>query len=422
MDTTCAPDTRGWCMQERQDKGLRMKNKRIVFLGTHGQMNIGDELLLETFLNQLGRDNLYYVNSYDPQFTAEQLGTHFKAEVFHTATERAKLLRYLLGSDLLFFGGGSIIKELYASVGRGPYATLLMVLAIVTFTRQIARKPIVMSNIGVGPLQTARGRQLAGSILRQVTVLSVRDRKSYETCLGLGLTPECVQQVPDAVFVNPPEVFGVQPLTRSPAKAQAGGRPAPGGELKVALNLNYDIENPANWETFQANLADALRVLDRQYALEVHTLPMQSQFKAMHDARVLAEFRARIPEIDVHLHTVETHRDAAAIIDQCDVLLSERLHALVMAAILGKPFVGLLYDVKVAELVAGLQMQEYSLDINHPFEPLRLVELVECTLQHYPEVSCHLRARSTALRAELKDYFGGLTGRFTGQTSANRGS
>ncbi len=56
-----------------------MKNKRIVFLGTHGQMNIGDELLLETFLTQLGRDNHYYVNSYDPQFTGEQLRAQFQA-------------------------------------------------------------------------------------------------------------------------------------------------------------------------------------------------------------------------------------------------------------------------------------------------------------------------------------------------------
>jgi polysaccharide pyruvyl transferase WcaK-like protein len=94
-----------------------MRNKNIVFLGTHGQMNIGDELLLETFLTQLGAENRYFVNSYDPAFTAAQLGAHFHAEVFNTATERSKLLKYLWQADLLFFGGGSIIKELYASTG-----------------------------------------------------------------------------------------------------------------------------------------------------------------------------------------------------------------------------------------------------------------------------------------------------------------
>jgi polysaccharide pyruvyl transferase WcaK-like protein len=386
-----------------------MKNKRIVFLGTHGQMNIGDELLLETFLRQLGADNTYYVNSYDPQFTAAQLAAHFKAEVFNTATERTKLLAYLRRCDLLFFGGGSIIKELYASVGRNPYSTLLMVLAIVTYTRQVARRPIVMSNIGVGPLHTPRGRQLAGLILRQVHVLSVRDRKSYETCLQLGLSPQVVQRVPDAVFVNPPAIFG----GAGELGCERTGAPGTAGAVRLALNLNYDIENPANWETFQTNLADGLAALHVELAaggrrLEVHTLPMQAHFKAMHDGRVLEEFRARIPQIDVHVHQPRDHREAAAIIRGCDLLLAERLHALVMAAILGKPFVALMYDVKVRELVGGLGMEGYSLDINRPFEPLRLKELLECALVENGALGRRLAARSTALRGELDDYFGVL--------------
>ena len=381
-----------------------MQNKKIVFLGTHGQINVGDELLLETFLSQLGPTNRYFVNSYDPAFTAEQLGSRFQVDVFNTATERGKLLRYLQGCDLLFFGGGSIVKELYASVGRSPYATLMMVLAIVTFTRRVARKPIVMSNVGVGPLQTPRGKQLAGWIVRQVTVLSVRDRKSYDTCLGLGLAPDRVQLVPDAVFANAPAVFVDHPVA-APAVRSTGGK------LKLALNLNYDIQNPDNWETFQENLADGLRAINASQPLEIHTLPMQSTFKEMHDARVLAEFRTRIPEIDVHLHDVTTHHAAAAIIDQCDLLLSERLHALVMAAILAKPFVALMYDVKVSELVDGLGMNDFALDINHPFDPLALAHRVDTALARYAEISCHLAERSTTLRSELAHYFAALESR-----------
>ena len=379
-----------------------MKRKQIVFLGTHGQMNVGDELLLETFLSQLGAENDFYVNSYAPDFTASQLQPTYRAKVFDTARERGKLLRYLLGCDVLFFGGGSIIKELYATIGRGPYATLLMVLAIVTFARQIARKPIIMSNIGVGPLHTPRGKQLAGWILRQVSVLSVRDRKSYETCLALGLGSDRVQLVPDAVFVNPPKVFVEQVNISMHASTPAPTQP---GKLKIALNLNYDIENPANWETFQDNLAACLLAMNEERPLEIHLLPMQSQFKAMHDARVLDEFCPRIAPIETHKHVVVTHRDAAAVINQCDLLLSERLHALVMAAILGKPCVALIYDVKVKELMVGLEMSHYGIDINHPFDPQVLKGMIEQLLDEYATVSQHLTARSTALRQELDRYF-----------------
>ncbi len=375
-----------------------MRDKRILFLGTHGQFNIGDELLLETFLNQLGPDNRYFVNSYDPAFTAAQLSPRYQVEVFHTAGERSRFLRYLWTCDLVFFGGGSIIKELYASVGRNPYSTLLMVLLTVTFARRVARKPIVMSNIGVGPLRTARGKQLAGWILGQVNVLSVRDATSYQTCLALGLPENRVRQVPDAVFVNPPTFFVDQP-----------GAPLPASDrLRVALNLNYDIENPANWETFLQNLEDGLRALHRVRPLEIHALPMQSQFKAHDDWKVLTEFRQRIPEIDVVLHRPETYQAAAAIIAGCDMLLSERLHAIVMAATLGKPFVALMYDVKVRELVSSLGMEAYAFDINHPFDPLALQRCIETLQQESAVVQTHLVQRSGTLRRELETYFQAL--------------
>jgi len=372
-----------------------MKQKRIVFLGTHGQANIGDELLLETFLGQLGEEHQYFVNSYDPTFTAAQLRPRFQVEVFHTATERGRFLRYLLGCDVLIFGGGSIIKELYASVGRSRYSTLLMVLLPVTFTRWIARKPIVMSNIGVGPIQSGWGERLAGLILRQVNLLSVRDEKSYKTSRKLGLMENHVQLVPDAVFVTPPDQ-----LVAEPDKVLA---PAP--KLRVALNLNYNIENPANWENFMQSLEAGLRRLNATQPLEIHALPMQSQFNPENDWKTLAAFQTRIPEIEFHLHRPETFREAAALIASCDVLLAERLHALVMAAILGKPFLALMYDVKVRELVSGLGMNDYALDINHPFAPEAIQQRVECLQRETSAVRSQLLQQSEQRRAELTLYF-----------------
>ncbi len=59
-----------------------------------------------------------------------------------------------------------------------------------------------------------RGHQLARWILHQVDVVTVRDEKSYETCRRLGVPPERLQLVPDAVFANPPSVFLMVRQTR----------------------------------------------------------------------------------------------------------------------------------------------------------------------------------------------------------------
>jgi polysaccharide pyruvyl transferase CsaB len=380
-----------------------MKPKNILFLGTHGQHNIGDELLLETFLTQLGSENRYFVNSYDTAFTEAQLRQRFQVEVFHTTAEPLRFLRYLLSADLVFFGGGSIIKELYASVGRSRYSTLLMILLTVTFARQIARKPVIMSNIGVGPIKTTWGQRISALILKQVDLLSVRDETSYQTCLALGLDAEQVHQIPDVVFVNDAQALMGGPdentITPSSSALIEDARPS-----RVALNLNFDIENPANWETFLQNLEDGLRALNDRQPLEIHALPMQSKFKAEDDLKVLTAFRQRIPEIDMHLHRPETFQEVTAIISECDLLISERLHAIVIAAILGTPCLALTYDVKVRELVSTLDIREHALEINQPFDSERFTEQADSLLQAPATASHHLIQRTTTLRSEMDAY------------------
>lgn len=372
----------------------KVGNMKILFLGTHGQFNLGDELLLETFVSQLGGEHRYAVNSYDPAFTRDMLRPKFDIEAFHTTRELPRFLKHLLTSRVVFFGGGSIIKELYASVGRNPYSTLLMILATVTFAKQIARKKVVMSNIGVGPLMTPRGEMLARWILKQVDFLSVRDEKSHRTTLKLGLSPLKVNLVPDAVFANPPEVFVPHP------------KPLPRSEkTRIALNLNYDIEKPEAWEPFLENLAGSLKQINAETPLEIHALPMQSKFKANDDLSVLKGFAERIPEIPFIVHDPQTAQEAAEIIAGVDVVLAERLHTLVISSILGKPFYGLVYDVKVQELVDYLGMQEYSRNINQPFITEELTAGIRSVFTAREQISAHLVDRSANLRMKLSRYF-----------------
>lgn len=378
-------------------------SRNIVFLGTHGQYNIGDELLLDTFLTQLGAQHRYVVNSYDPSFTAAQLAGRFTVEVIDTAGGRVQLLRKLMRCDLLCFGGGSIIKELYASTGRNRYSTLLMILAIVFFTRRIARKPIAMFNVGVGPLLTRQGHRLARMILANVDELTVRDERSVRTCRAIGIDAVLV---PDAVFsVDPATLVGraTEPSAGSgQQRREPGRRDAP---LRVALNLNFDIENPENWELFLSRLAEALDGLHARYPIEVHALPMQAGFKRNDDAEILDGFAARVPSITMVRHELATHVDAARLIESCDLVLSERLHAIVMASILGVPSLALAYDVKVVELASRLGLAPWTIDINVPFASDDVIERVVDLIENREAVSERVRERSAELGDDARTAF-----------------
>ncbi|MGB7362350.1 MAG: polysaccharide pyruvyl transferase family protein [Rhodococcus sp. (in: high G+C Gram-positive bacteria)] len=369
-------------------------SRRIVFLGTHGQYNIGDELLLDTFLTQLGSQHHYVVNSYDPEFTRAQLAGRFTVDVIDTAGDRRRLLQELFRCDLLCFGGGSIIKELYASTGRNRYATLLMILAIVTFTHRIARKPITMLNVGVGPVRTPHGRRLARMILSQVDQVTVRDQKSFALCSSIGITPV---RATDAVFSADAESLRGEPVRRS--------LPTEASPIRVALNLNFDIENPDNWEFFLERLAAALQRVHDRHSIELHALPMQAGFKEHDDAEVLDAFATRVPSITYVKHRLVSPADAARLIEGCDVLVSERLHAIVMASILGVPSFVLAYDVKVRELASMLGLVPWSVDINEPFDADDVGDRIIALIEQRETVAAEVGKHSSELGEEARRNF-----------------
>lgn len=381
---------------------MSTQGRDIVFLGTHGQYNIGDELLLDTFLTQLGPQHRYVVNSYDPQFTREQLAGRFEVEVIDTAKDRRALLGALRRCDLLVFGGGSIIKELYASTGRNRYATLLMILAIVTFTRRVVRKPIAMLNVGVGPLRSPRGLRLAKLILSQVDLLTVRDERSVATCRSIGVPAVAAT---DAVFsVDREFLLGASqpPTEQLTPDDETGEDPR---RVRVALNLNYDIENPDSWEQFQAQLATCLEQLDGQCPIEVHALPMQAGFKENDDVKVIDAFMARLPSVPFVRHDLTSHRDAARLLASCDIVVSERLHAIVMAAILGVPSLVLAYDVKVRELAKMLGVEPWCVDINQPFDVDDVRERLVRLIAQRTAVGGQVESRSAELREQARANF-----------------
>ena len=373
--------------------------RRILLLGTHGQANIGDELLLTTFLQQLGHEHRYVVNSYDPERTHAQFEADVDIEVIATTGDRWRLLRHLVSCDAVVFGGGSIVKELYKSVGRWRYATLVMVLAIVVVARA-ARRPVLLCGVGVGPIDTRLGRFLAAIIVRAASLVSVRDTTSFDTCLSIGGRPDRVVCIPDPAFVNRSDAFLADtPLIDMPADADGSGR------VRIALNLNRDIANGDRWDDVLAELTQTFELVAERIPIEIHALPMQSEFKEHDDATMLRAFLAGHPDWNpVHHHTGD-HRDVAAIIAGCDIVVSERFHAIVVAAILGRPTIGLLYDVKVAELADQLGIDDRSVDINAPFDPAALADVIVDAAARGADEGLRLGLHADAYRAELDDHF-----------------
>lgn len=270
--------------------------------GYFGAGNLGDEALLAGLalgLRARGVQRLQ-VLSLDPRATQAAYGL--------PAHHRLRgLPRALFINDVLVSGGGDLLQD--ATSAR----SLRYYLGVIRAARALRRRVVVYGQ-SLGPLSAA-GRRRTARALRGLP-LGLRDAPSLALAEELGLT---ARPVLDAALSLPPPVAGSRDAL---VLVPRGSAPA-ATEVLLALG--------------QAALARGLAV---------EALVCQRS----QDAREVARLAAGLPG----LRNLPTEQPEAALASLAGarLVVSVRLHGLVLATVAGVPHLGLSYDPKVAGFAA----------------------------------------------------------------------
>jgi len=334
------------------------KLKTILLLGTHGQKNLGDDLLLETFLRGLSQNVKtplkFIINSYDVSEIIEKYASSFFIDVFHTTKEMYRLPFLVFKSDVVIFAGGSILKELFDSTLRRRSSSLLMVFGVVCIVKLMG-KPIILSHIGVSNLEHRFPRFIAGSILRLVNKISFRDNDSLELSksiyrnVGLKSTT-----VPDIVFALP-RINGndfIRRITTGYNKRI----------IRIGLNLNATIEDKNRWSDFVSEIELLFKKLNEKIKFEIICIPFQIGFLKNNDSEVLKNLANKLSKqlIPVKIVSPTSFDEAYNILNNLDVFIVERFHGIILSLLTDTPFFTLIYDPKSLSLVTSLNTLKSS--------------------------------------------------------------
>ncbi|MDD4409349.1 MAG: polysaccharide pyruvyl transferase family protein [Candidatus Pacebacteria bacterium] len=369
---------------------------KVLLIGTHGQNNIGDELLLETFLFQLRKiDNIsFFVNSYQPQKTRED----FKVKTFHTLNEKHKLLFYIFDCDLLFFAGGSIVKELYSDYGRDRYSVLNILILLIIFTKRIGRKKIILSNVGIGPLNTEKGFKKSSYILESVDFVSVRDSSSLS--FGEQVNKKIqIEVVPDAVFSLDRVYFDLS------------GRNIDlfSGVNVIGLNLCRNIAKPEVWDYFILEMMKVvIGLYKKNNMIRIVGIPMQFDYSC-DDYETLSLFRDKIkneiPDINFEILVLRSAVDVARVINVVDLVIAERLHCSILSTIIHTPFIALEYDIKVKSYLSEINLEKSGFDISFDFNSENVLKRIEDISSNYSKERDYLKNISAKKKNKVDSYF-----------------
>ncbi|MEW6426157.1 MAG: polysaccharide pyruvyl transferase family protein [Bacillota bacterium] len=382
---------------------VRARPPRVAVSGYYGFGNLGDEAVLLAMLDalkkewaqrqkrhpgDLGGDLQVIVLSNDAVQTKKLCGVEAVSR-----WQIAEIYRVLRDADLLVSGGGSLLQDVTG------IKSLLYYLGVVWLALKL-KKPVVFYAQGIGPVRTLPGRFLVRKIANQARLIIVRDEQSAKDLADMGVAgPPVYVTVDAALGLSCAEInaqagreilarFGIRKTGGGTDKGPKGEIPAAGisgnvqkqagpetrhqqpraGIQKPDSTVYFPTSNLSpptsriagisvrNWPGFTKKERQAVaRVADKliNQGWQVVFLP----FHYPADVAVCREIAALMQKPAPVLEKNCTVEEMVSVMKCLDLLIGMRLHALIFAAILNVPLVGISYDPKIDRFLAQLHLK-----------------------------------------------------------------
>ncbi len=344
---------------------------RFLLSGYYGFGNLGDEALLQMIVEQLrARWPACAVDvlSGDPAATARAYGVD--------ATPRMDLARVrsaIEAADVVLSGGGGLLQNVTSLKSLLYYSGVIR-------SAIRAGKPTMVFAQSIGPLDFW-GRAMVRNFCKGLRAATVRDERSCS--LLRSLLPDVpVERTADPVFLFEP---GGEPLDLA-AEGLAGD------------DAPLVVVSVRKWQAADATaqaMANAVDHLAARYGARVAFLPLGGP----PDAEIATTIIRRCGSTPVLLPDYPLGQ-AAQVIGRASLVIGMRLHALVIAARLGVPFLALPYDPKVTALLEDLRYPAGPLFV--PGRPLPPGDEIARRLDDAWARRAELAAHLAGVRAEIE--------------------
>lgn len=296
--------------------------KNILLAGYYGFGNLGDEAILEMVLKQLleitDRDKITVLSSNKEE-------TSKKYDV-HTIDRNnvISIIKRLLNSDVLVFGGGSLLQDVTSK--RSIYYYLFLIRLA-----KLMRNKVIMLSQGIGPILNENNKKVTSSTLNKVDFITVRDRQSKEFLENIGVDKNIISLSADPV-IN----FRLEENLEKKYHEKK----------KVCFSLR-------NWKN--SDVSGKISYVAEKLIknnIECYFIP----FYYNEDMELINEIKENIGDGAICYKERLSTNEAYDIIKTMNLLVGVRLHSLIFAASAGVPFVAVSYDHKVDHFVESVSM------------------------------------------------------------------
>jgi len=307
---------------------LKSKKYDAIISGYYGFGNVGDDAMLGSIVDNLKLlkpDISILVLSKKPLETSRNfdVNTINRQDIFavYSAMKRAKLFIY---------GGGNIIQDSTST------RSLMFYLGAAWLAKKLKLKVMFYAN-GIGPINKFRNAEFSRKILNMVDVITVRERLSLNELKKMGITKPKIVLTADAALAvhvdyDPAleKLFANEGMSIDSKYAGFSVRKCPG----------FEKNHHAKYEQTLAEIADFVYT---KYNLKPVFIPMEYHVDIVTIRNIVSKMKTSSYIISDNYSVSETF----AVIRKMDIMIAMRLHALIFAAYMNVPLLGISYQPKV---------------------------------------------------------------------------
>jgi polysaccharide pyruvyl transferase CsaB len=310
---------------------------RVGILGSYGGLNLGDEAILASIIDQL-RESLpveITVFSRDPEDT---LARH---QVEHAVAirklKRIEVLPEMRKLDLLILGGGGILFD--------SEAKIFCTQTLMALDNQI---PVMVYAVGAGPLHDPDAQKMVRECLNRAAVVTVRERSAAKILEDIGVNREII------VTADPALLLKQEPLPEKTLEHEYIDN------TKCLVGMSVREPGPAapgmNVELYHSLLANAADFMVDRFNADIIFIPMERKMLDMQESHAVLARMVRVQRARV-MKGEYTSRQVLSLVGHLKFAVGMRLHFLIFAALQGVPFVALPYASKVTGFLEALDME-----------------------------------------------------------------
>ncbi|ABR50221.1 polysaccharide pyruvyl transferase [Alkaliphilus metalliredigens QYMF] len=311
---------------------------KVVISGYYGFNNIGDESILTSIIYNLKEkveDIDITVLSVNPQSTVQK---HQVEAINRKAV--VDIYKSIKKCDLLISGGGSLLQDVTSGRSMTYYLGVILI-------GMVLRKKIMIYSQGIGPVNRGFNQWLMKWVLNYVDCITVRDIKSKDTLIKLGVRKP-------SIHITSDPVIGLQKvgIEEGRKKLIQSGIDPHGKKPLIGFALRGWKSN----EQYQEQMGKLADEMMEKLNAQVVFLP----FHYGEDLCVLDGIHGKMEQPGVFMKERYSVDEMLSIVGNLDVLVGVRLHSLIFAAVMNIPMVAISYDPKIDSFMESLDLNSFT--------------------------------------------------------------